>query len=146
MSIFSQRPYCSRRFTVDLGIGDATPFAEVILPDLIIDVVEYRDGSSSSPFAEKLPGRPKFGNIILKRNYRGSLELYEWWKETSLGNANSRRNITISLLSDDGTNVVTAWKIRNAFPIKLEGPHLNAKGNEVAIETLELACESIEIE
>jgi len=146
MSIFSQRPYCTRRFTVDLGTGQATPFAEVILPDLIIDVVEYRDGSNPSPFVEKLPGRPRFGNIILKRNYRGSLELYQWWKEASLGNANSRRNITISLLNDDGTSIVTAWKVRNAFPVKLEGPHLNARGNEVAIETLELACEGIEVE
>lgn len=146
MSIFSHRPYSCRRFTVDLGTGQPTPFAELILPDLIIEALEYRYGANPSPFVEKMPGRPKFGNIILKRNYRGSLELYQWWKETSLGGANSRRDITISLLNDDGTNVVTTWKIKNAFPVKLEGPELNAKGNEVAIETLELACEGIEIE
>jgi phage tail-like protein len=146
MSIFSHRPYSTRRFTVDLGTGQATPFSEVRLGDMIVGVLEYRDGSNPSPFVEKIPGKPAFGNIILKRNYRGSPELYEWWKEAALGTTNSRRNITISLLNDDATSVVTTWKVKNAFPIKIEGPHLKANGNEVAIETIELACESIEIE
>ena len=146
MSIFSHRPYSIRRFTVDIGIGQAIPFSEVRLGDMIVSVLEYRDGSSPSPFPEKIPGKPAFGNIILRRNFRGSLELYEWWKEAALGTANSRRNITISLLNDDATSVVATWKVRNAFPIKIEGPHLKANGNEVAIETIELACESIELE
>jgi phage tail-like protein len=41
---------------------------------------------------------------------------------------------------------VTRWNFKNAWPCKYEGPKLNAKGNEVAIETLELACEWIERE
>ena len=35
---------------------------------------------------------------------------------------------------------------RNAWPVKIEGPSLNASANEVAIESLELAHEGLEIE
>ena len=38
------------------------------------------------------------------------------------------------------------WHLRDAWPVKFEGPTLNATGNEVAIETLELAHEGLEIE
>ncbi len=35
------------------------------------------------------------------------------------------------------------WKATNCFPVKMEGPSLKATGNEVAIETLELAHEGL---
>jgi phage tail-like protein len=37
------------------------------------------------------------------------------------------------------------WKANNCFPVKMEGPGLKATGNEVAIETLELAHEGLTI-
>jgi phage tail-like protein len=38
---------------------------------------------------------------------------------------------------------VAVWFFRNALPEKLQGPSLNAKSNEIAIETLELAHEGL---
>jgi hypothetical protein len=37
-------------------------------------------------------------------------------------------------------------KQNNDFPAKIEGPQLNASGNEVAIETVEIAHESLKVE
>ena len=53
--------------------------------------------------------------------------------------------MTITLL-DEQRQAVLRWHLRNAWPVKIEGPTLNATGNEVAIETLELAHEGLEIE
>jgi phage tail-like protein len=39
-----------------------------------------------------------------------------------------------------------SWKVVNAFPVKVEGPGLKATGNEVAIESIELAHEGLSIE
>jgi phage tail-like protein len=39
-----------------------------------------------------------------------------------------------------------AWHLSNAWPKKLEGPTLNAEGNEVAIESLTISCEGLETE
>ena len=38
------------------------------------------------------------------------------------------------------------WKAQNAFPVKVEGPALKASGNEVAIESIELAHEGLELQ
>ena len=53
--------------------------------------------------------------------------------------------MTITLL-DEQRQAVLRWQLRNALPVKIEAPTLNATGNEVAIETLELAHEGLEIE
>ena len=41
---------------------------------------------------------------------------------------------------------VMVWKAHNAFPVKVEGPALKASGNEVAIESIELAHEGLEVQ
>jgi len=56
-----------------------------------------------------------------------------------------RRDLTISLLNEAHEPVVV-WKVRNAFLIKVQSTDLKADGNEVAIETLELAHEGLEIQ
>jgi phage tail-like protein len=38
------------------------------------------------------------------------------------------------------------WKVKEAWPVKIEGPGLKATGTDVAIESVEFACEGIEIE
>ncbi|MEM5346402.1 phage tail protein [Paraburkholderia azotifigens] len=53
--------------------------------------------------------------------------------------------MTISLLDENGNPAVT-WKVKNAFPVKMLSSDLKADGNEVAIETLEIAHEGLTIE
>ena len=38
------------------------------------------------------------------------------------------------------------WKAVNAFPVKVEGPGLKSTGNEVAMESIEVAHEGLSIE
>lgn len=45
---------------------------------------------------------------------------------------------------DRGGQEVARWNFVNAWPMKWTGPSFNAKNNDVAIETLELAHEGIE--
>ena len=61
--------------------------------------------------------------------------LYEWYNTIKAGTV-ARRPVTISLLNEEHEPVMT-WKIKDAWPVKVEGPGLNATGNEIAIETLE---------
>jgi phage tail-like protein len=60
-------------------------------------------------------------------------------------NTIERRDITISLLDENHAPVMT-WKVKNAFPSKLEGASLKASGNEVAIESMEVAHEGLVVE
>ena len=75
---------------------------------------------------------------------KGDNELFHWFNTVSL-NKIERRDLTISLLNESHEPVVV-WKVRNAWPSKVDGPTLNSTGNEVAIETVELAHEGLSIE
>ena len=134
-------PYKNFRFTVSID-AITVGFSECYGLDAEVSVIEYREGGDH--IVRKLPGLVKFGNITLKRGITDSLELYNWFKAVMQGQ-NIRRDGSIVLL-DDEMKAVTRWNFRNAWPCKYQGPKLNAKGNEVAIETLELACEGIERE
>jgi phage tail-like protein len=60
-------------------------------------------------------------------------------------NTVERRDLVVSLLNEEHAPVMT-WKLLNAFPVKVEGPQLKASGNEVAIESIELAHEGLEVQ
>ena len=144
MAVQRDNPYPNFNFLVDLGAGDELGFSEVDAPSGEIEVIEYREGADRVNTARKLPGLAKYPNVTLKRGITGRTDLFEWWKSARDGQV-MRRNVTITLL-DEQRQPVFRWLLRNAWPVKLEGPTLNARGNEVAIETLELAHEGLEIE
>ena len=144
MAVQRDNPYLNFNFLVDIGLGDEIGFSEVDLPSGEIELIEYREGADRVNTARKLPGLTKYSNVTLKRGITGRTDLFEWWKSVRDGQL-QRRNVTITLL-DEQRQAVFRWLLRNAFPVKVEAPTLNATGNEVAIETLELAHEGLEIE
>ena len=145
MAVQRENPYGNYNFSVDIGasVGEIG-FAEVEIPAAEIDVIEYREGNDLPTAVRKLPGRVRYGNVVLRRGIDGELALWEWFKATRDGQL-ERRQVTITLL-DEQRNAVQQWRLRNAWPTKYDASDLNAKGNEVVIELLELAVEGIEVE
>jgi phage tail-like protein len=144
VAVQRDNPYLNFNFLVDLGFGDEMGFSEVEAPSGDIEVIEYREGADRVNSARKLPGLAKYPNVTLKRGITGRTDLFEWWKAVRDGQI-QRRNVTITLL-DEQRQPVLRWLLRNAWPVKVEGPSLNASANEVAIESLELAHEGLELE
>jgi len=108
------------------------------------DVVEQRAGSSPDYSSIKMPGQTRYSNIVLKREItKGDNEFFNWISTIKL-NTVERRDISIALLNEVHEPVMV-WKVKNAFPIKLTGPVLDASASEIAIETLELAHEGLSI-
>ncbi|MEC8883208.1 MAG: phage tail protein, partial [Bacteroidota bacterium] len=71
-------------------------------------------------------------------------EYFTWWNSVKL-NTIERRDITISLLNEEHAPVVV-WKVKNAFPIKVQSTDLKSDANEVAIESIEIVHEGLEIQ
>jgi phage tail-like protein len=131
-------------FQVEWG-GANIGFTEVSGLDVQTEPIEYRHGASPEYSKTKMPGLQKFSNITLKRGTMLSdNEFYNWWNTVAL-NTIERRNVTISLLNEKHEPVVV-WKIKNAWPIKVTSTDLKADGNEVAIESVELAHEGLTIQ
>jgi len=131
-------------FRVEWG-GTNIGFSEVSGLNIETQVIEYRDGSMPDFSTIKMPGMQKYGNITLKRGVaKGDNEFFVWWNTHQL-NKIERRDLTISLLNESHEPVVV-WRVRNAWPVKVDGGSLKATGNEVSIETMELAHEGINVE
>jgi phage tail-like protein len=145
VAVQRKNPYSNYNFSVDIGasVGELG-FAEAEIPAAEIDVIEYREGNDLPTAVRRLPGRVRYGNVVLRRGVDGGLSLWEWFKATRDGQL-ERRNVTITLL-DEQRNPVQQWRLRDAWPTKYDASDLNAKGNEVVIELLELAHEGFEIE
>jgi phage tail-like protein len=133
-------PYKNFKFRVEIDNMASSGFSECTGLESEVGCIEYREGGDH--VTRKLPGLRKVGNITLKRGVTQSTELYDWHKNIVNG-VSDRRNGTIILMDDDGSDVVR-WRFSDGFARKYEGPSFNAKGNEVAIETLEICCERIE--
>lgn len=139
----AQYPLPKFHFVLEWG-GKRVGFTEVTGMDRQIEVIEYREGNSKEYSKLKQPGLRKFSNITLKRGtFTGDKDFYLWMRGVDLQTVD-RRDITISLL-DEKHDPVFSWKVKQAWPVKAQASDLKADGNEVAIETLELAHEGFEL-
>jgi phage tail-like protein len=139
-----QYPVPVFHFTVQWG-GTRIGFSEVSGLTQENQAIEYRDGSFPEYSSIKMPGLRKFSNVTLKRGIvKADNDFFKWLSTIKL-NQVERRDVVISLLNESHEPVMT-WKIHNAFPVKVEGPGLKATGNEVAIESIEIAHEGLELQ
>lgn len=131
-------------FQVKWSPGERIGFTEVTGLDHQIEAIEYREGSSPDYSKIKMPGMHKFSNITLKRGtMAGDTDFYKWVRTINL-TVVQRRDVEISLLNEKHEPVFT-WMAKNAFPIKIQASDLKSDGNEVAIETLEIAHEGLSL-
>lgn len=140
----AEYPLPKFHFQVEWG-GTKIGFTEVTGLEVTTDVIEYRDGASPEFHKVKMPGMQKFSNITLKRGkFKSDNQFYDWWNTQQM-NTVERRDLTISLLNENHEPVFV-WKVKNAWPIKVNATDLKADGNEVAIETMELVHEGLTME
>jgi phage tail-like protein len=140
----TQYPIPVFHFTVQWG-GDRVGFSEVSGLTQENQAIEYRDGSFPEYSSIKMPGLRKFSNVTCKRGIvKGDNQFFKWLSTVKL-NTVERRDLIVSLLNEEHQPVMV-WKVMRAFPVKVEGPGLKATGNEVAIESIELAHEGLELQ
>ena len=135
-------PYKNCNFLVELDGIVTAGFSECTGLSSEVEIIEYREGGDFR--VRKLPGLAKFGNITLKRGVTNSMDLYNCHRDVLNGQTNRKNGVVILL--DDTRAPVARWVFHEAFPQKYEGPRLNARSSEVAIETLVICCESLERE
>ena len=137
-------PFKNYSFVVEIDGIASSAFKSVSGLAGEAEVIEYREGSDPVSSSRKLPGRVRYPNVRLSRGLTTSRDLWDWW-ETVVNGTVERRNVAITLLDDSRTPVLR-WLLRDAWVAKFEAPELDASANEVAIETLELAHERLELD
>lgn len=119
-------------------------FQEVSGLDIEAQPIEYRKGDSPQFSVIKMPGLKKTGNVTMKKGvFKSDNKFWDWFNEIKM-NVIKRIPVTISLLDEKG-GVTMVWTLANAWPTKITGTDLKADGNEVAVETIEIAHEGLTI-
>jgi phage tail-like protein len=151
-------PFAAFNFVVkhdDVEIGG---FMEVSGLDGENAVIEYRQGDdqkneTSGAFMRKQPGLERYPNVTLRRGITDDLKL---WTELRKKIRDAEKGVGLEQLNpvpptlkvelqNEKHKTVLTWKLQNVWVSKLSGPSLNAKGNEIAIESIEVVCERIEL-
>ena len=137
-------PFGNYNFLVEISGITRASFQECSGFDATIDVIEHREGGDNTT-PRKLPGQTKYSNIVLKWGLTDDMDLYKWHRQAVQGNV--QRKTGSIILYDSSNNVeVARWNFFSAWPVKYDGPDLNAEGTDVSIETLEIAHEGLERE
>ncbi len=136
-------PYRGFNFLVQLDNTPVAAFRECGGLTLNTDPVDYREGTDTWLSVRKLPGLRKFTNITLKRGITDNQDLWNWYLNI-LNGVDDRRNGSI-VLQDEQHNRVLSWNFQNGWICKWEGPAMNATSNDVAIESIEICHERVEL-
>ena len=134
-------PFLNFNFIVEIGgiiqagFTDCSGFGSTTEPE------EFNEGGLNSA-SHKFIGRTKQNNLTLKWGLTESRELYDWYRDVVNGKI-QRKDGSVVILDSEGKETVR-WNFYKAWPTKWDGPDFTAKGNDVAIETLEIAHEGLE--
>lgn len=133
------------RFNVDFGTELTNiAFQEVSGMDKEVQVIEYRDSNSAQFSTIKMPGIVKHGNVTMKRGvFVGDNTFWDWMSTITM-NTVARRTVIIRLLNENN-KVTMQWTLNNAWPTKISSTDLKSDGNEVAVDSIEIAYETLVI-
>jgi len=137
-------PYRGFNFRVEIDNVQVAGFREASGLSFTTDSVDYREGNDTPLHVRKLTGLRKYGNISLKRGITQNKELWEWYRNVVNGTEDRRKGAIV--LQDELHQDVLRWNFENGWISKWEGPAVNATGNDVALETIEITVEAVELQ
>jgi phage tail-like protein len=135
-------PLAKFYFSVTFDNGVVGSFQEVTGLETETKVIEYRHGDNPVFYPIKMPGLGRVGNVTLRKGiFVGDVGFWNWYNQISL-NTIKRATVVVNLLDQTGAPKYV-WTLNNAWPTKLTGTDMKSEGNEVAVEALELAFETM---
>jgi phage tail-like protein len=131
-------------------------FSEVSGLDAGIETEEYREGGYNVG-PRVFPKWGAYSKVVLKRGTTPDPGLWDWYYQVLRGDGPLMRKNGLIVLTDKGGGVaptglglpgldklpIAIWYLTNGLPERLQGPTLNGSGNEIAIESLEIAHEGL---
>jgi phage tail-like protein len=127
------------------GMPGHPVFQEVTGLETEGQVIDDRARKSSIFSPVQMPGHARVGNVTMKKGIFVADPLLWTWFESIRMNRIARSTIVVSLLDQTGA-APYRWQLNNAFPTKVTGTDLKSDGNEVAVESIEVAFETMTID
>jgi phage tail-like protein len=136
-------PYRAYNFKLDIGGDTAGHFTEVTGLGARIESISFREGGDHQ-VVHRLAGRVDYMDVTLKYGLTASRSLWDWFQSGIRGTV-SRKNVSIILMDSAGDREVNRWNLNGAWVKEWRAASLDALGQEVAIETMTLVYETLEL-
>jgi phage tail-like protein len=107
------------------------------------EIFEFREGGDNAR-VRKLVGPTRTGNIILKKGYLATDDLWKWRKEISDGVGGIKRKSISIVMNDDNGSEICRWNCMKAWPVRWEGPEMDSASGQSSVETIEIAVETVQ--
>ncbi|HEV8430476.1 MAG TPA: phage tail protein [Pyrinomonadaceae bacterium] len=132
----SPDPYKAFRFAVEINNTRVGGFSEVTGLEVRTEVDEHREGGVND-YVHKIAKETRYPNVTLKRGITDKTDLWDWHQQVVLGDV-ERKTVSVVVLDVTGRE---KWRLvfHEAYPVKWNGTDLNATGNTVFVESIELA-------
>lgn len=131
-------------FSATFGDDSSISFQEVDGLNSETQPIEYRHGNSPVFYPIKMPGLGRVGNVTMRKGiFVNDSKFWTWYNEIKM-NTIARRTVVVNLLDETGAPKMV-WTLNNAWPTKITGTDLKSEGNEVAVESIELAFETLTV-
>ncbi|MCO6357912.1 phage tail-like protein [Roseivirga pacifica] len=125
--------------------GTELSFQEVSGLDAEAQIIEYRHGNSPVFSTIKMPGIKKYSNVTMKKGvFTKDNSYFDWFNQIKM-NVIKRITVVIQLCDESG-NAKMTWTLNNAWPTKITPTDMKSDGNEAAIESIEIAYETLKVE
>ena len=136
-------PYRAYNFKLDVGGDTAGHFTEVAGLGARVESIAYRQGGEHQ-VVHRLPGRVEYSDVVLRYGLTASRTLWQWF-QTGLRGSVERKNVSVSLLDTEGKVEVMRWNLQGAWIKEWKAAALDAQGRELAVESLTLCYETLEL-
>jgi phage tail-like protein len=135
-------PYPGFRFRLT-GPGIEGQFTAVTGMGVLIHPIRYSEGGAKG-LVRALPGLVEYTDITLWYGLTASQAMMQWAMSAAEGKPDFRKNLSVILLKENGTDEAMRWDLIRAWVREWRAAHLDALGNEIAVEKLTIVCESIQ--
>jgi phage tail-like protein len=137
-------PYGNYHFTLEIDGVEIAHFLEFSGLKTSAEVFEIKEGGFNGA-THKRPGASKFENLVLKYATSASTQLAEWRDRYILDQYDTRENSSGAIIMRNNKGEeIRRYSFHALWPVSWEGPSLSSGGSALAIETLELAFDSMQ--
>jgi len=134
-------PYRNYNFKLLVGNEAWAHFTYVSGMEAEVEAIRYREGGANQ-ITYRLPGPVSYGDVTLHYGVTNDDRCFKWFMTAAEGRV-KRENVSLAMLDASGTSEVMRWDLLSAWPRAWKGSEFEARGKEVAVESITLVFETL---
>lgn len=131
-------------FEID-GLAGVNMFTACSGLSLEFDVIKHDTIlAGKTKIERKMPGRPKYSEVVLKRGLTSNKDLHDWFKQVTDGAVETPYKTATIVVIDRIGNRVANFSLESCWPSKLTVSDLSSGSDDVMIEELTIQHEFLD--